>query len=584
MPLLTNIRFARWLKDVSCLMKPGDKGVPWFDVVVSVCQDPERSRPLVGLVQEFCHTKLYSVNYATAATDTAGGTGPDCFKCHVEPIICSTSYGFSGSWIKTPFKLHRGFQYQGLRKSLFHTHTEGDAGVGKAKRNFQSRNVVDEVVGFTSENPFFGNTWYHWLPQIHDICLSQVSVAADYSDSVPDSSSYANNNGYHPLEELRDHGLVRDTMPTSAEIARTAVEANDRALLIFPGVVHCEPHGQISWAEFQYVIDDFGDMFFEIYDGQNILQDYGASNPVGQFANTLCSKHWFLQKLIHKPVTATSDFFSEAFSTPATAMHALFTTVLIEMDISHYESRKIDLYDDIIFDFDAGDVLFADDYNEIEDPSQTAIWASWGMPESSTWTHPVYFAKCLTKLTLLVYTNEDHMFTLVDLVVHQILNLKHEHLALAIDVDHIKTMDHPSNGVVLWGFLRPVFVDEEIYVRRLFNDEESDNYSKCKVVSVEDFQYAEPDFLVHSIPSILERFDVTGTRCNAALKALCKKKGLHVEGANLIGVDSLGIDVRVSSGTEAKSECAADKQIQQLLFPRSRRKKLRIFDRPTEIN
>lgn len=47
-------------------------------------------------------------------------------------------------------------------------------------------------------------------------------MAADYSDSVPDSSSHAT--GYHPLEELRDNGRARDAMPTSAEIARTAVE------------------------------------------------------------------------------------------------------------------------------------------------------------------------------------------------------------------------------------------------------------------------------------------------------------------------------------------------------------------------
>ncbi|KAI3470121.1 hypothetical protein Pfo_026784 [Paulownia fortunei] len=478
---------------------------------------------------------------ATAAPSSSslslGGSGPFyCLGCHVEPIICSTSYGFSGSWIKRAFELQRVSQYQGLR--------------------------------FRGENPFFGTTWFHWLSQIHDICISQVSVAADYSDSVPDSSSYCLN-GYHPLEEVRDHGRVCDTMLTSAEIARTAVEANNRALLIFPGIVHCEPHGQISWAEFQYVIDDFGDIFFEVYDGQNILQDHGASNPV---------------------------------------------TALIGMDISQYESRKMDLHDDNIFDIDAGgDVFFGDDYFEVEDPSKTDIWVDWGMPENSTWTHPVYFAKCLTK---------------------------------AIDVEHAKMMDHPSNGVVVWGFLNPIFIDEEIYLRRFFNDEESDGYtSDCKdgdivsfssrddgscgrstiyrleITKIElfsvygvqpqfrtrsyfllrslavqkDFQYAEPDVLVHSIPSILKRCGETGTRCNVALKALCKKKGLHVEGANLIGVDSLGMDVRVSSGTEvrthrfsfkvrANSECAADKQIQQLLFPRSRRKKLRTLDRPREID
>lgn len=36
------------------------------------------------------------------------------------------------------------------------------------------------------------------------------------------------------------------------------------------------------------------------------------------------------------------------------------------MDISYYESRKMDHYDDNILDFDAGDDdLFADDYFEV---------------------------------------------------------------------------------------------------------------------------------------------------------------------------------------------------------------------------
>ncbi|RVW92292.1 hypothetical protein CK203_032466 [Vitis vinifera] len=37
-----------------------------------------------------------------------------------------------------------------------------------------------------------------------DYCLSKVQVAADYSDSVPDSPKYMGNQGYHPLEELKE--------------------------------------------------------------------------------------------------------------------------------------------------------------------------------------------------------------------------------------------------------------------------------------------------------------------------------------------------------------------------------------------
>ncbi|KAG8369539.1 hypothetical protein BUALT_Bualt14G0024000 [Buddleja alternifolia] len=455
---------------------------------------------------------------------------------------------------------------------------QGLGGRGKGNNRLHSASIDDEVVlmlSLRSENPFFGTTPFSWVPGGHDTCVSQVSVAADYSDSVPDSSSYVTHNGYHPLEELKDCRRVRDTMPTSAEIARTAVEANKRALLMFPGTVHCEPHEQISWSEFQYVIDDFGDIFFEIYDGQNILQDQGASNPVNFTILILGNEYGNTLLLICKLRSPQNCF---------------------------------------------DDIYFADEYFQVEDSGMTDI-VDWGMPNNSTWIHPVYFAKCLTKV---------------------------------LDVEHAKFMDHPSNGVALWGFLKPTFLDEEFYLRQLFNDEDSDGYTSdsqvdvtklpalfCLLVTlkkdfsdgdtvifgsredghhsrstiyrleitkielysvygiqalvgVQDFQYAEPDVLVHSIQSILERFGERGTRSNLALKALCKKKGLNVEGANLIGVDSLGMDVRVSSGTEvrthrfsfkirATSECAADKQIRQLLFPRSRRKKLRTVDRGRDI-
>lgn len=41
---------------------------------------------------------------------------------------------------------------------------------------------------------------------------------------MPDSSNYVGNNGYHPLEELKDCKQVRNTKLTSAEIAKTTVE------------------------------------------------------------------------------------------------------------------------------------------------------------------------------------------------------------------------------------------------------------------------------------------------------------------------------------------------------------------------
>ncbi|XP_058183964.1 uncharacterized protein At3g49140 isoform X2 [Rhododendron vialii] len=439
----------------------------------------------------------------------------------LDGVGCSTSHAVTSSWIKSPLESHSFFDQSGTRH----------------------------------RSPFVGAKRLHWLHVGRKICPSEVAVAADYSDSVPDSSNYMHSHGYHPLEELKMSKIVCDAKLNPAEIARTTVEANSSALLIFPSMVHCEPHEYVSWAEFQFVIDECGDMFFEICDDENILQDRGASNPVN---------------------------------------------VLVGIDISTYEKRRVAAAEYNILDPGASDGIRFYDDNEVEDSEMFDIPVNWGKPTYTAGSvHPKYFAKCLTK---------------------------------AVNMDYAKKMDYPSNGVSIMGCLRPAFVDEELYLRSLFNgedsygyDSDSDGYSSDwkdgedwdsrpesdgkrisstlyrleilkielfstygvqSVIGLHDFQEAEPDVLVHSTLSIVERYSEKGTRLNVALKALCQKKVLHVQEANLIGVDSLGIDVRVFSGLEvqthrfpfkvqAKSEAAAVKQINQLLFPRAHRKKFR---------
>lgn len=77
---------------------------------------------------------------------------------------------------------------------------------------------------FRFRNPSFGANQIQWLSLGRDNCLSKVQVAADYSDSLPDSSNYLGNGGYHPLEELKTCKKTRETKLTCAEIARTTVE------------------------------------------------------------------------------------------------------------------------------------------------------------------------------------------------------------------------------------------------------------------------------------------------------------------------------------------------------------------------
>ncbi|TKY57168.1 hypothetical protein E2542_SST21614 [Spatholobus suberectus] len=389
------------------------------------------------------------------------------------------------------------------------------------------------------KSPFFGPSHFLWLSTGHDLCLSKVYVAADYSDSIPDSSDHMNEQGYHPLEELKGSNDFQPARLSPAEIAKTTVEANRNALLVFPGTVHCEPHDQISWAEFQYLIDDFGDIYFEISDDANILADPGPNNPVN---------------------------------------------ALIGMDIPIYDNnRRIASEYDIFNNGNSDDEFtFDDDDIEVSEMEEFNIPVNSGESDTTNSVHPIYFSKCLTKAVK--------------------------------NMECVKRMNHPSNGVSIIGLLTPAYGEEKSYIRMMYHTEDGDVYWKdfysdsindqrdpsstlyrfeiLKIelhsmygyqseISVLEFQDAEPDILAHSSSEIVERFN---RFCDDAIKALCKKKGLDAEGAYLVGVDSLGVDVRVLSGAEVKTHRfpfkvqadtvnAAEKQIWQLLFPRSRRKK-----------
>lgn len=429
--------------------------------------------------------------------------GPSWCGCHSEGIGCSTSYGVTSNWMRSPE-------------------------ITRTSDNLESR--------FRHKNPFLGDVQFNWWPIGRRNCMSKVSVAADYPDSVPESSNYAAKNGYHPLEEVKNCKRVRETKLSGAETAKTTIEANSSALLIFPGTIHSEPHEHISWAEYPYVIDDGGDIYFRVPDDANIMQDPEASNPVN---------------------------------------------VLIGMDLPLFENQLLSVPESHVSDNSVDDISFFEDYYGDEGPDILGGFMEWGIPIDSAGIHPIYFAKCLSK---------------------------------AANMDYCRKMDHPSNGISVLGCLTPAYADEELYLRRLFSLEEGDAYDQWKeddikysaslfyrleimrielfsmygvqsAINLQDFRDAEPDILVHSIPEIIAHFGESAMDCNVALRSLCKKNGFHVEHANIIGVDSLGMDVRVFTGHEvrthrfpfkirATSETAAEKQIQQLLFPRARRKRL----------
>ncbi|KAK2653992.1 hypothetical protein Ddye_013848 [Dipteronia dyeriana] len=103
-------------------------------------------------------------------------------------------------------------------------------------------------------------------------------------------------------------------------------------------------------------------------------------------------------------------------------------------------------------------------------------------------------------------------------------------------------------------------------------------------VEVEDFRKAQPDAIALASTKIISRLKSGGEKTTQALKALCwRTKGIQVEEAAIIGVDSVGFDLRVCSGTQiqalrfafntrATSEYSAEIQLNDVLFPKIHQK------------
>ncbi|KAI7731969.1 hypothetical protein M8C21_008981 [Ambrosia artemisiifolia] len=339
---------------------------------------------------------------------------------------------------------------------------------------------------------------------------------------------------YHPSEDISDSEESDengDAILGPAETSRTVIEVNSKAMLMFSGVVGDGVHENIFWPDLPYATDEHGNIYFQVKNDEDILQ------------------------------TLTSE------------------DTLVEW-VSLLEEGEDD-----------------------EDPGD------WAKLETMRSSHPMQFAK---------------------------------QMAQFVSDDPVDYMDQPPAGLAIQGVLRPTFIEENFVINKYMldsrsKDEEANQISEGKeedlgvinghryelgpsqddpnleeelqkdqvsgngtsyyklefvkihlisahgnqtFVEVEDFKRAKPDAIAHSAPKIISRLKSGGEKTTMALKSLCWRcKGLQVEEVAVIGVDSLGFDVRVCSGRQvqtlrfafkkrASSEYSAERQLNNLLFPR----------------
>ncbi|KAJ3671354.1 hypothetical protein LUZ60_007433 [Juncus effusus] len=370
------------------------------------------------------------------------------------------------------------------------------------------------------------------------------TVSASDSDESPMEMSR-----YHPFEDLTDdesdvNGIpvIPSRLPDS-QIARTIVEVNNKASLVLS--LGDEEDEDFSFPDLPYSTDEHGDIYFEVQNDESLAEL--ADDRIVKVTIGLDSSELIVEQ---DEMWKSEDFDFE-----------------IDLIDSDDESNSDDESDSEDYDSDEVEVEFF----IVDDEDQDENMNDWSEFETVNSCHPFDFAKNITE---------------------------------AVMREKIEWTDHPSTGVIIEGLLRPVFSDESSKKNisskngeknaKYENEQNEAAFLKLEVmniqlntasgnqsnINVHEYKRAKPDLIAHSASNIISRLKSGGEKIVIALKSLCLRQfGLQVEEACVIGVDSLGFDVKVCSSKQmqvlrfpfdkrATSEFGAEKQVHELLFPK----------------
>nr|GLL20112.1 uncharacterized protein At3g49140-like [Ipomoea trifida]GMC61037.1 uncharacterized protein At3g49140-like [Ipomoea batatas]GMC64812.1 uncharacterized protein At3g49140-like [Ipomoea batatas] len=349
---------------------------------------------------------------------------------------------------------------------------------------------------------------------------------------------------YHPFEDIAESELTvnGEARLTPAETTRTIIEVNSKATLMLTGLVSDVECESIFWPDLPFVTDEHGNIYFQVKNEEDILQTLTAEENLVDWVSIL-------------------------------------------------------------------------DHEDDENEGSEGSLGDWAKLDTMRSSHPMHFARRLTEVVdddpidfmelppaglaiqgiLRPAFLEEHVVIQKQMSDHKTSNADRNQISKAADCK--ETTIVPINGHRHKSGLDQ---DNPNWAEELEKDETLGNGTsfyklemiKIQLISahghqtfveIEDFRRARPDAIAHSAVKILSRLKTSGEKTIQALKSLCWRcKGIQVEEVSLIGVDSLGIDIRVCSGTQvqtlrfafkkrASSEYSAERQLNNLLFPRTQK-------------
>uniref|UniRef100_R7W4E7 Uncharacterized protein n=1 Tax=Aegilops tauschii TaxID=37682 RepID=R7W4E7_AEGTA len=428
-----------------------------------------------------------------------------------------------------------------------------------------------------------------------------ASATPDQPDEPPSSGRGGR---YHPWEDIAETLQLDDGEParlTDAESARTIVEVNNNATVMISTLIDDGVHERIILPEFPYLTDENGDIYFEVDNDDAVMENIMGDDKIA-VNNSVIILHSSIPKknssLHEKHVIIgldNTDVFADLDLAAASS-----TSFAQEEEEEEEEDDDSDDSDDEYEEEGIYAVDEEDGDDDGDDDEEDDDAPNWSNLETVNSCHPLYFAR------MIVENASKSSIDWLDrppasLVVEDIAFLKHSTNPTAPGIlvgDEPLKDDKKGSGAT--------FFKVEVLSIELITA-----YGTEPKVKIEEYRKSRPDIIAHSAPNIISRLRAGGDKITQALKSLCWRcKAIQVEEAAIIGVDCLGFDLRLCSGTQvqtlrfafpeeaaiigvdclgfdlrlcsgtqvqtlrfafptkASSEFSAEKQIHELLFPR----------------
>ncbi|KAL1217277.1 hypothetical protein V5N11_027345 [Cardamine amara subsp. amara] len=417
---------------------------------------------------------------------------------------------------------------------------------------------------------------------------NRTQATAEYVDSTSDPEKQTGKSRYHPSEEIRGSlpQNAGDSRLSPAETTRTIIEVNNKGTLMLTGSIGDGVHENILWPDIPYITDQNGNLYFQVKEDEDVMQSVTSENNYVQvivgFDTMEMIKEMELMGLSDSDFETEDDESGEDDS---------------EEDGDEGEDDSEEEWVAVLEDEDEDEEDDDDDDDDDDDSDSDESLGDWANLETMRSCHPMFFAKRMTE----VASN-----------------------------DSVDWMDQPSAGLAIQGLLSHILVEDYSDIQKKLADsnststngnkdavnleeklediskeggEESDSSQVEKTrnvvafyklemiriqlisaqgdqteVEVEDVRKAQPDTVAHASAGIISRLEESGDELIEALKSLCwRHNGIQAEEVKLIGIDSLGFDLRLCAGakieslrfafsTRATSEDNAEGQLRELLF------------------